>query len=312
MKTFWKVYTFFFMVIFPMILYYAISGAGATSLSKPIIALVYLGIALLLWGFLLWSLFRKMIGQVFKHQSRLHWLLLYGEEVQAEVATRQLVQTLDTGEKITISLRFNNFSNTPSVIELKDIIDSKPYERRFEPGAKVLIRVDRQMRFPFLALGDTQVVLDKKQVLLRIIGFLAALAFFVGYLLFSYQYENNGHGWRFLIFWHPLIIIPLSYFFFGGLMAGILGRFLLKPEEETKFLLFGKETIATIDDVQQTGTYINEQPQVKFALHYEDETGQMHQVTFKQIVNLLDMHTVSQKERRVRYLPDAVQKVKFV
>lgn len=61
----------------------------------------------------------------------------------------------------------------------------------------------------------------------------------------------------------------------------------------------------------QTGTYINEHPQVRFELEYEDLHGITHRTSYKKIVDLLEMEITRAKVLPIFYLADQPQHVAF-
>ena len=86
-----------------------------------------------------------------------------------------------------------------------------------------------------------------------------------------------------------------------------------KSERDMLELKFrGIKTTAQIVDVRQTGTYINEQPQVEYTLEFNDRNGNKIHVRKKEIVSLLDIARVSTlKQREILYLPEQHEKFTF-
>src|SRR5690606_9434242 len=119
------------------------------------------------------------------------------------------------------------------------------------------------------------------------------ILYMVATFIFHYTMFSNGNGWRFISLWHPWVMTP----FLGLLLfnvTGIFGRFFGgKQEHEENLLLYGKKTTAIVQRADQTGTYINEQPQIKYILQYADDKGKPHVVTLKKIVLLTDLHRVN-------------------
>lgn len=135
------------------------------------------------------------------------------------------------------------------------------------------------------------------------------------YYVFSYQLQSNGTGWRFLTFWHPLLIIPLS-----GLFYAVIFNQALKLQEKLLGAISpdnqeldekGIETLATVVSARQTGLYLNNQPQVLFELEFKDAKGATHRVNHKRIVSLLNLAMASQGTLPVKYLPDNPQKIRI-
>ncbi|QJB40572.1 hypothetical protein HF324_23140 [Chitinophaga oryzae] len=69
--------------------------------------------------------------------------------------------------------------------------------------------------------------------------------------------------------------------------------------------------MAEVVSASQTGTYINEQPQVKFELRYKDEYGKTYNTELKKIVSLIDLGMTRQETVSVFYLKDKPSEVAF-
>src|SRR5690606_28176281 len=133
---------------------------------------------------------------------------------------------------------------------------------------------------------------DNRRQLVVILGWLALLAVVLAYYLFSYRYESQGTGWRFLTFFHPLLICPLTLLGMGWLIKGGIGKFFMGTTDAIRLKYSGYLAEARLLKAKQTGTYINEQPQVRFEVAYEDQQGVTHQVSLKKIVDLLEMDVI--------------------
>ena len=70
-----------------------------------------------------------------------------------------------------------------------------------------------------------------------------------------------------------------------------------------ELLLYGKTTQGEIINYSQTGKYINEQPQVRFDVHFLNDQGDLISKKFKQIIPLTDLHELKKGEAEVIYLP---------
>src|SRR3546814_9789441 len=105
--------------------------------------------------------------------------------------------------------------------------------------------------------------------------------------------------------------LPILLFTQGGI-SSLLKLFVGDPEKYLRLKYHGKKTMAEVVSAKQTGTYINEQPQVQFDLNYEDSRGQRHRVSMKTIVSLLNLDMAKQKEIEIFYLEDDPQKIAFV
>jgi len=312
MSTFWKLYMLFFAVPFPMILYYPIVGGGTGTGSSPWLALTILGLSVILWSTVLIKLFGQWILFPVSLKSNVESLLREGALVDAEILKVKKGKPVapDT-ENLQLTVRMENFSGTPIQADIV-FNDSKPHQNLHEVGKIIRLRVDRTLsRIPYL-IPDGSYVSHKKARLVLLVGaWLLVLALIVGYYVFSYQLENKGTGWRFITFWHPLVICPASIlFFFFGLFR-FIETFGGLPKNILRIKFYGKQAVARILSAEQTGTYINEQPQVRFELEYTDGNGQVHQVSLKKIVNLLDVAITREKTISIFYLEEDPQQVAF-
>ena len=87
-----------------------------------------------------------------------------------------------------------------------------------------------------------------------------------------------------LIFLVPLAIVPL---FFGPMILRSVRRG--KAERE------GKMMIGTVRSVNQTGTYMNNQPQLRVVLDVQDANGASGKASMKQVFPLTAMPQVGQQ-----------------
>lgn len=310
MRTFWKLYMLFFAIPFPMIIYYPLSGM--TSSTKPWWAMMLLIISFVLWSVVLIKLYKQWVAYPIKAKSTIESLLREGSIKNAEIlSVRKVKSRKEEMNELELRTRMLNFSGTPILVDLH-ISDSQPYQRRYEVGKSLRLRIDKDLKgHPYLVPEGSQITLETGRLMWCIAAWLFVVALIIGYYIFSYQLENKGTGWRFLTFWHPLIICPLSvlFLFFG--ILGFIGKFNGLPKDTLRVKFHGKNAVATIIRAEQTGTYINEQPQVRFELEYLDAKGQAHQVSLKKIVNLLDVGITREKTIPIFYLEDDPQQVAF-
>lgn len=317
MSLFWKAYMLFFIVVFPMIMYYPMTGfetdSSSRNLTDPYWAIAYLLLALVLWVAVIVWYYNRSIRSIFRYREQAERLMRTGKRIDGEIVSSTLVREMEGAEVLDLRIKLNNLSGTPVEVTLNDIVH--PDEKTpFRIGSRMRLRVDPELGEPWILPDGTEFEYNKREIMLQYLAFAAIIVFFFAYLGFSYAIQSRDYGWRFLTFYHPLITIPFSAFFYSSLILGVTKMF--RPgatgSEEARFLLYGKKAEATMLNVSQTGTYINEQPQVKFVMSYADDTGRNHKVSFRQIVNLLEMHTLSQKQREILYLPEDPLKVKFV
>jgi len=316
MSVFWALYAFFFAVPFPMILYYSINYAGgersALSLSGPYLALTYLSVSVLLWTYWLARVFRKWVLQPLRDERRTRRLVREGMLRDAAVIASKATGKMIQGHpQLSVTLRFDNLAGTP-IQETLSIVDIQPTQRRFDVGKSVRLRINRDLgTLPVLAIDGSEVQKDQGRWLLAILGWVLLLAAVVAYYLLSYHYEHGGTGWRFLVFFHPLLICPLTLLGIGWLFGGGIGKLFLGTGDVLTLKYGGHRTEARLLDAQQTGTYINEQPQVRFELEYEDVQGITHRATVKKVISLLDMGITKTPVIPIFYLANQPQKVAF-
>lgn len=122
---------------------------------------------------------------------------------------------------------------------------------------------------PLLAVGVGMIVF----------GFLASPDALTddGYPLNTFLYMMGG---AFVIF--PLIT-----------SLGIMLYYKRINDRETNLLENGLKGEAEILSREQTGTYINELPQVKFLLQITTPYGEVYQMEYKDIVSMLDMGSIN-------------------
>ena len=317
MSVFWALYAFFFAVPFPMILYYPIYYGGGglrhvSTLSSPYWALAYLAVSLVLWSWLLIRYFRLWILRPIHEERALRQLVREGIPREAEVvASRTLEKKVQGFPEIQVVLEFENISGT-SIRETVPIVDMRPELRRFAVGQRVRLRLSKQLsKPPLIAFVDSEFSQDKLRWGATILGWLLSVGVVVAYYVLSYQYEQQGTGWRFLTFFHPLLICPLALLGLRWLMEGGLGKFFLGSDEALRLKYEGYRAEARLLGAEQTGTYINEQPQVRFELEYKDSKGKTHRANFKKVVDLLDMAITRAETIPIFYLADQPQKVAF-
>lgn len=191
------------------------------------------------------------------------------------------------------------------------------------------MRIDPALRTPAMIPEGITVATNVSYAARNIGFFLGLILFSAGYLVFSYWLQSKGYGWRFMHFWHPWVTIPLWGLFFGvlldvvivklagdegGFMGALMGGSAIgasAPTKELVLVLKGKMATARVLDAQQTGMYINEQPQIRFELEFTDHRNRLHRVTFKKIISLLNLGGVQPGERSILYLPEDPQQVLF-
>ncbi|WP_139378540.1 hypothetical protein [Parapedobacter luteus] len=316
MSLFWALYAFFFAVPFPMFLYYSICYSGGqrfvSSLSAPYWALVYLVVSVVLWSWLLARYFGQWFIAPAKELRQMNQLLRTGVIRDAEVvASRTAGKAGKNPQQLAVTLRFNNLSGVP-IQETFPVVDMRPQLGRFDVGQRLRLRIDETLtKNPAIVIDGSAFQPDTIRRLLVFLGWMGLLGLVVAYYLLSYRYEHQGTGWRFLTFFHPLVVCPLTLLGLRWLMNGGLGRFFLNDKIAVQLKYTGHRATARLLEAKQTGTYINEQPQVRFELEYEDYRGTTHRTSCKKIVSLLGMDITRAETIPIFYLADQPQTVAF-
>ncbi|MBS0027780.1 hypothetical protein ACTJJ0_03880 [Chitinophaga sp. 22321] len=309
---FWIIYMLFFAIPFPMLLYYN-TGYEENEPSQPWMALGLLALAIILWTILLTGWFKKWVLMIFLMRRNIFRLLEEGTPKDARVLSMKALSTAPNGSVATeISCSLKNFAGA-DITEQLSVKDTKPELRRYDIGKTVRLKIDEKLKaIPYLTIDGVQVTIKPFRLIMICVLWLLVAAAVVYYGIFSYTLENNGTGWRFLKFYHPLVLCPLiligSRIGLGWLLGLFTGG---SPETNLHFKYYGLRTDAKVLSAEQTGTYINEQPQVRFELQYQDDLGKTHVVSLKKIVSLMDLGTVKQAPMPVFYLKDKPEQVAF-
>ncbi len=304
---FWSLYMLFFAVPFPMILYYNIKNESADiDYSNPWVALGILLASLILWGILLWGYFYKWIRSNFIAKRNFDRLKENGIPRTAVILSSELVSQ----DVFDLTLSFKNLVNT-EITQKTSINDGKPGEQRFEVGKKIDILIDKDMAsYPYFMFATSEAGIRKMIMTWTVLGWLALTALITGYYIFSYQLESNGMGWRFINFYHPLFVCPIvliGYRFFDKFIS----IFTANADESMIIKFKGIRTSAKLLSANQTGTYINEQPMVRFELEFMDEHYKKHKASVKKLVNLLDLNITRQEAMDIFYLKENPQQIAF-
>ena len=298
---FWIGYTAFFVFVFP--LFFSFGGSYGSSALWATVALI---LGLLGWMIFIRVLFVMQITKPKHVKNTLQSILEEGKRRQGIVIDKELIKHVDQDkEHIRILVQFPNRVGT--VIEKYfEITDTMPYQKRYERGSTVNLRIANDDRIPGVILADTQISFSAT---LGLGILLFVLCYMVGTFLWHYSMYSDGKGWRFLSLYHPWVFTPfIGILMFRGMRILVQGS----PEKEERLLLGGKKAEARVQRAEQTGTMINDQPEIRFTLQFMDEKGKEYNVKFKKIVLLTEMHLISQKTRTVLYLPEDPQQVMFI
>lgn len=307
---FWGLFIGYFIFVHPCIIYYnTYHTSNNTENGK--LALFYLGLSLLLWGIVLGTALWLILKNGIFAKRNMAYIEQHGKRIQAYITNSKVLLQNSSMTTREMSLEIQNFSGE-TIQHKMTVNDTLPQENRFGTGKILYLKVDPDFKKnPYLLLEGSK---SKVNYTLFIIWMLFAGAVAV-YYQYAYSSENGGLGWRFLQLFHPLLVIPACFIFFTGIFYLIFRIFIMgnKSERDMLELKFrGIKTTAEIVDVRQTGTYINEQPQVEYTLEFNDRNGKKIHVRKKEIVSLLDIARVSTlKQREILYLPEQPEKFTF-
>jgi hypothetical protein len=314
--TFWMLYMLFFAVPFPMLLYYNINSEydiSGLNDKDPWLALAVLALSITAWLILLAGYFRKWVLLIFVAKRNMEQIKIAGVRREAKILSAVEVASPKPGYKsYNLSLSFKNLVNT-EIVQETTVNDSKPHERRYEVGKRVDLLIDEEMkRMPYFMFATAEASIKKLRLVLIILAWLALFTAVIGYYIFSYQYESHGMGWRFMSFGHPLFICPVVLLFYRYLARFIFNKIAGGSVDDAVLIKFkGIRTTAKLLGAGQTGTYINEQPMIRFELEYTDHQHQVYRESLKKIVDLLDLSSTKQEHVEIFYLKENPKRIAF-
>ena len=310
--SFWTLYTLGFTVALPTFLYY-INELEAPSQDNATAAFIYLGLGILIWLVVIVLYARFFIKLVFTEKRRLEKTAAEGITIVAKITGKRQVGTARDTSVLNLKLAFNNLSGTAVEIPYQ-INDGKPYENRFEVGKTIEMRANLDEQNSIFVPNAIQVSRNKGFIFLHSFIFLLLLLAAFVYPIFSYQLESQGSGWRFLGPLHPWIMVPVINIVlvaFIWLLFRFIGKASGTPEQPLRMVLYGIRTTGNIAGFSQTGTYINEQPQIVFEIDYTDQQGNERTSSYKKIVSLLEIHKISTGPKEIIYLPNEPENIVF-
>lgn len=315
LPAFWLLYMLFFAIPFPVFMYYAINSEFDVTTLKdknPWLALGLAALSVILWLIVLLGYFQKWILQIFITKRNLENIKRNGVNREAKIISAVKI----SGPKAKyntyeLELLFKNLSDT-EIIHKTEITDSKPHERRFEAGKKLNLILNRDpKKLPAFVIASSNASLNPSGLMLRILGLLLLSALVAGYYFYAYQDESYGMGWRFMSFGHPLIVCPIVLIFYRYLLRFILKKLTGLGDNSVLIKFKGIKTNAKLISVSQTGTYINEQPMMRFELEYTDNKHHVHRNSLKKVVGLLELDVTKQAQIEIFYLPENPNEIAF-
>ena len=305
----------FFAIPFPVFMYYAINSEFDVTTLKdknPWLALGLAALSVILWLIVLLGYFQKWILQIFITKRNLENIKRNGLNREAKIISAVKI----SGPKAKyntyeLELLFKNLSDT-EIIHKTEITDSKPHERRFEAGKKLNLILNRDpKKLPAFVIASSNASINPSGLILRTLGLLLLSALVAGYYFYAYQDESYGMGWRFMSFGHPLIVCPIVLIFYRYLLRFILKKLTGLGDNSVLIKFKGIKTQAKLISVSQTGTYINEQPMMRFELEYTDNKHHVHRNSLKKVVGLLELDVTKQAQIEIFYLPENPNEIAF-
>lgn len=313
---FWTLYSLFFAIPFPMIIYYSTSNLDdikSLTQSNPWLSIGFFAASIIMWLVVLVVFYQKWVLNVFTSKKNIEHLKKEGEPREARIlSVNKLSPAIAKMDTYELRLSFKNLVGT-EIVQKTGVNDSKPFERRYEIGKKVMLLIDKEMkRIPYFIFSGTVVEINKTVVLWRTLGWLALVVVLAGYYVYAYQSESHGMGWRFMSFGHPLIVCPLILLFYRILVDLVVNKLAGDYKDNTPLIKFkGLRTNARLISASQTGTYINEQPMIRFELEYTDDQQQKHNGNIKKVVNLLDLNSIKVEYMEIFYLKSDPKRIAF-
>lgn len=101
------------------------------------------------------------------------------------------------------------------------------------------------------------------------------------------------------------------FIFYRYLLRFILKKLTGLGDNSVLIKFKGIKTQAKLISVSQTGTYINEQPMMRFELEYTDNKHHIHRNSLKKVVGLLELDVTKQAQIEIFYLPENPNEIAF-
>ncbi|WP_295565579.1 hypothetical protein [uncultured Stenotrophomonas sp.] len=302
---FWGAFLLFFALPFPCILYFGTSWPVALAdRSMPWLSLLLLVLSLAAWLSLLFAFLHFLLLGPPRALHRVRSILADGEPRDALIEHAEQTGVHVRGfAQWKLQLSFRNLSGTP-ISEQLLVVDSKPQLQRYGVGRHVDARLSRMPgALPNVVLEGAQPELDVASLWRRSIGAAIGIVLVAAAYVAAYRLQSEGLGWTFLSFGHPLLVCPLVL---CGYMLGLrlLGRMLHADARGDALKYRGIGVEARVLKVRQTGTYLNEQPQVEFQLEYIDREGNLQQARVRRFIPLIELANIPREHVRLLYDPD--------
>lgn len=302
--SFWVIYMLAFTVGLPMIIYYA--GGNAPETPEEPTNLTYISIGLAIAGWLLIFAFygRFYVKSVFTDKQEILKAAEEGSTVIAKITSKVQEGMMRNIAVLQLRLAFTNFSGTP--VELNyQLMDSHPEEKRYEKGNILELSVDLKKKGGQIVPKDIKVTRNLTMVYLY--------TFILLVLIGTAVYFPLTDDWRNFVLPHPWTLIPLINVGMA-IFIGLLLKWILNTDNakgSVRMIVYGLKVTGNIVSYQQTGAFINEQPQVEFNVEFTDKEGRQHSMVTKKIVSLLDIHKLATGPVEIMYLPEDPGKIVF-
>jgi hypothetical protein len=304
MIVFWGAFLFFFCVPFPIFIYMVTEEVATGPRNSLAVSYGYLGLSLLLWGYILVFFINTLFIKTFKQRNTIHSILRNGIPREAKVMRYQLLKYFPKTNMnaIQIVLSFPNLRNTMIEHEMM-FHDSKPQEKRFDVGNHVKVLLNPNVsQEPYFILSAQKVSFNASGMVLRIVFIILLIVYIIGLYSYFYRRESFDFGWQFLTFMHPIIFSGVMTLIYVLVFQLIIGKF-FKNKKEERILFVGRSAEAQIISVNQTGLTVNDQPQIMFQVSFKDFKGKEHIAVYKKVIRLLDLSSVP-KQGAVEILYD--------
>lgn len=303
--SFWSLYMLAFTVGLPMIIYYASGSAAEAPEEITDYTYISIGIGVVAWVAILGFYGRFYVRNVFTDKSEILKAANEGSTLMASITSKFVEGRIRNMTVLQLRLAFTNFSGTPVEVNYQ-LMDSRPEEGRYEKGNAFELSVNMKKKGGQIVPKGITVDWNVSMVILYTFIFLVLIGVAVYYPLFD--------DWRHFVLPHPWTLVPLV-----NIGAAVVIGFLLKmimnagggANNSVYMVVYGLKATATIIHYEQTGMYINEQPQVAFNLEFTDKEGKAHSMVLKKIVSLLDVHKIQKGPVEIMYLPEDPGKVIF-
>ncbi|HAY3551309.1 hypothetical protein KRE47_11145 [Elizabethkingia meningoseptica] len=292
MIIFWGLYLLFFCIPFPIIIYTATASESDMPASSMYWSWFWLAVSAILWLYLICFFVNQFLLIPVKNKSIIQDILKNGIQRKGIVTDRIILknETTKNQQLLQLKLRFENL-NLFFIEDELFFVDSRPEENRFEKGKEINVLLNRNASSgpPFFVLEGQKTQYNVQSMVFRVLGLVLFMVYIAGVYLYFYNKESKDTGWQFLTFMHPIIFSGFMILLFVLVYQLILQPLMFGKKWHQRLLYTGKKTAAEIRNVRQTGTYVNEQPEIRFDVSYTSDKGVVYQAIYKKIVPLMDL-----------------------